>query len=310
MTVRHTPCLWMLVFLKKVFLKKAHPSESVLWYHICAFVSRTIRLFNLKCTSQDLASQKSKLKHAYYNGVQHMLSEWKLHCDMKDAQTPCGHSVWNSLWLGDVHGCETPAWSWSHLPLLPLFKTALVHNLLLGGRVLQSPFQVSDLGCPSLEHYGWRAPRAHFGGVVLCGVPWWWMLASHPWGYQAWHNYTGQAHEEKEAWECSLPKQSGNTAKRHCLFWHFICRATVTGSFELEGAVDVFPFPLLIFVSCTTASGAPVPSISLPALPICTPSPRSHVMQACCRRALLLNLEAMNMGAKRKCCSFYFHALR
>lgn len=28
---------WILIFLMKVCLKKAHPSESVLRYHICAF---------------------------------------------------------------------------------------------------------------------------------------------------------------------------------------------------------------------------------------------------------------------------------
>lgn len=69
---------------------------------------------------------------------------------MKDARTPHGYSVWNSLWLGGARGCETPAWHWSHLPLLPLCETALIYNLLLEGRVLQSPFQVSDLGCPPL----------------------------------------------------------------------------------------------------------------------------------------------------------------
>lgn len=109
---------------------------------------------------------------------------------MKDARTPHGYSVWNSLWLGGACSCETPAWHWSHLPLLPLCEAALIYNLLLEGRVLQSlssiyHFKYQTLGVPLLEHRGWGAPWAHFRDVMLCGVPRWYMLASHPWGYQA-----------------------------------------------------------------------------------------------------------------------------
>lgn len=88
MTVRHVPSLfWILIFLMKVCLKKAHPSEDVLWYHLCAFSVEISCLFNFKCTFQGLTSQRPKLKHTYHKGVQHMHSSWKLHCDMKDTQT-------------------------------------------------------------------------------------------------------------------------------------------------------------------------------------------------------------------------------
>jgi len=46
-------------------------------------------------------------------------------------------------------------------------------------------FKYQTFGVPLLEHRGWRAPWARFRDVMLCGVPAWCMLASHPWGYQA-----------------------------------------------------------------------------------------------------------------------------
>lgn len=88
MTVRHVLSLfWILIFLMKVCLKKAHPSQGVLWYRLCAFSVEGPAAFSiLNALFQGLTSPRPKLKHTYHKGVQHMHSSWKLHCDMKDIQ--------------------------------------------------------------------------------------------------------------------------------------------------------------------------------------------------------------------------------
>lgn len=129
------------------------------------------------------------------------------------------------------------------LPHLPVFGAVLTRTTLLGGEILQSALTIrhqQSLSPSAMvgEHPG-LISEARFSPVAL-------NISRGVTGLDT--NVLAKLKRKRKhgntRYQKTPPPLTLSSAEQ-CL----------TDSFELEGVVDLFPFPLLTFVSCTTASG-------------------------------------------------------